>query len=227
MKEIVFPIKMFSVLARSPLFQGFTEEETGRMLRGRVVAAAFDRGEVIYDALRFQKSLGFLVKGRAQVFEQGAQGAVLLNELAPPGVFGAAAVFSSGSTYVTEIRAKTDCQVCFLPEGELEAILAENFQAAKNYIVFLTGRVNFLNRKIDCFTRGTAEERLGLYLSENRTAGEVVETPGFTKLAQVLGVSRASLYRALDALCERGVVDREGKRIRVLRPEGLEPPKTK
>ena len=224
MKEIEFPIKMFSLLARSPLFGGFTAEETGRLLRGRVVAAAFDRGEVIYDVLRVQKSLGFLVKGRAQVFEQGTQGAVLLNELAPPGVFGAAAVFSSGCTYVTEIRAKSDCTVCFLPEQELEAIMAENFQVAKNYIKFLTGRVNFLNRKIECFTRGTAEERLGLYLSENRGPGEeawTVETPGFTKLAQVLGVGRASLYRALDALCERGVLEREGKKIRVLKPNGL------
>ena len=69
-----------------------------------------------------------------------------------------------------------------------------------------------------------AEERLGLYLSENRGPGEeawTVETPGFTKLAQVLGVGRASLYRAVDALCERGGLEREGKKIRVLKPNGL------
>lgn len=37
-----------------------------------------------------------------------------------------------------------------------------------------------------------------------------------------LGVSRASLYRALDALAGRGVLRREGRRVQVLQPDALE-----
>ena len=36
------------------------------------------------------------------------------------------------------------------------------------------------------------------------------------------GVSRASLYRALDALAGRGVLRREGRRVQVLQPDALE-----
>ena len=41
-------------------------------------------------------------------------------------------------------------------------------------------------------------------------------------LARRLGVSRASLYRALDALAGRGVLRREGRRVQVLQPDALE-----
>ena len=41
-------------------------------------------------------------------------------------------------------------------------------------------------------------------------------------IARRLGVSRASLYRALDALAGRGVLRREGRRVQVLQPDALE-----
>ena len=41
-------------------------------------------------------------------------------------------------------------------------------------------------------------------------------------LARRLGVSRASLYRVLDALAGRGVLRREGRRVQVLQPDALE-----
>ena len=45
---------------------------------------------------------------------------------------------------------------------------------------------------------------------------------GAAGLARRLGVSRASLYRALDALAGRGVLRREGRRVQVLQPDALE-----
>ena len=46
--------------------------------------------------------------------------------------------------------------------------------------------------------------------------------PPAAGLARRLGVSRASLYRALDALAGRGVLRREGRRVQVLQPDALE-----
>ena len=48
-------------------------------------------------------------------------------------------------------------------------------------------------------------------------AGLLCRRPG-----PAAGVSRASLYRALDALAGRGVLRREGRRVQVLQPDALE-----
>ena len=75
----------------------------------------------------------------------------------------------------------------------------------------------------------------GLGLEEHDHEGRVItlEYPEFwlvtvytpnsqAELARRLGVSRASLYRALDALAGRGVLRREGRRVQVLQPDALE-----
>lgn len=214
------PANALSIVSRNPIFQGMTTEETADLLRDRVAVCRYEKGEEIYSAFSYQKSLGFVISGKAQVLRKGDEGSdVLLNELNPPGSFGAAAVFSSTDSYPTVVRAKSRCVICFLDEEKLEEIFRENFQVTRNYLAFLTDRVNFLTGKIECFTLGTVEERLSFYLQENVTiqgGRRVVQIPSSTQLASMLGISRASLYRVLEQLEERGALKKEGKAIWLL-----------
>jgi CRP-like cAMP-binding protein len=84
----------------------------------------------------------------------------------------------------------------------------------------LAGRVRFLNRKIQCFTAGSAERRLALWLLSEEE--EVITLPSsLTTLSDMLDIGRASLYRALDKLENSGLISREGRNIALLSPDEI------
>ena len=72
----------------------------------------------------------------------------------------------------------------------------------------------FLNRKLYLLSSGTAEQRLASFLLDNLPFGQAAELPmPLSKLSLALNVSRASLYRAFDALTESGAVVKEGRKV--------------
>lgn len=79
----------------------------------------------------------------------------------------------------------------------------------------------YLNRKIMTFTAGSAERKLSVFLAENATDGVFTPTCSMSALANMLGIGRASLYRALDRLTDCGWIERRGKEIYVLDQDAL------
>lgn len=69
---------------------------------------------------------------------------------------------------------------------------------------------------------GTAEQRLASFLLDNLPVGQPAELPmQLNKLSLALNVSRASLYRAFDALEESGAIVKEGRSVCVNDAERL------
>ena len=64
----------------------------------------------------------------------------------------------------------------------------------------------------------SAEGKLARYLL---SFGDKELTLSATQLGRRLGVGRATLYRAFEALERAGTISREGKTIRILQPEAL------
>ena len=91
-------------------------------------------------------------------------------------------------------------------------------QVARNYIAFLSERIQFLNEKIGSFTAPTARVRLARWLAAQTSP---VQVKSYMALANELNVGRASLYRALDALASQGVLKRQGACITVMDPVAL------
>ena len=74
------------------------------------------------------------------------------------------------------------------------------------------------------YTGGSAECRLAMYLLDNQQDGvppKVTLPFGMNKLAELLGIGRASLYRAMETLEKKGIAAREGKCIAILKPNDL------
>ena len=85
-----------------------------------------------------------------------------------------------------------------------------------NYVAYLSQRIWFLNEKIDALAAGSAEGKLAQYLLTHSRGGWMEWDCSATGLAKRLGVSRASLYRALDTLTASGAIRREAAGIRLL-----------
>lgn len=177
----------------------------------------FDNGAVIYSPQHFRAALGYVLTGQAACYKPGG---TLLNTIRPGECFGVAALFEeNAAAYVSTITAHKSCKVVFITQEKVEGMLRDSPDAAMSYIRFLTGRIRFLNGKIDSYTAGTAENRLRRYLAEAADEnGKVVLKDGAAALSRTLSVSRASLYRAIASLSRSGQIRKEKNRLILLEP---------
>ena len=176
------------------------------------------KGGVIYAPHAFRRCLGVVLEGRVQV----NKGALIMSVLEPGDLFGAAALFNDRADYATTLTARAPCRVLLLPQALVEELMVRFPEVGRNYVAYLSGRICFLSGKIDALTAGSAERKVAQYLLSRLEGGWVELDCSAAGLARRLGVSRASLYRALDALAGRGVLRREGRRVQVLQPDALE-----
>lgn len=205
------------LLADTFLFRGAEGALEAALTDPRCTRAQAERGEVIYDPRRFRRCLAVLLSGRVQV----SKGELILSVLEPGELFGAAALFSGESDYATTLTARQRCGMLFLPQDLVEELMAKFPAVGRSYVAYLSQRIHFLSGKIDALIAGSAERKLAQYLLAHRQGDGAELDCSYTGLARRLGVSRASLYRAFDGLSEGGLIVREEKRVRLLRPEGL------
>lgn len=168
------------------------------------------KGETIYQPKRFRRCLGVLLQGQVQVRREQ----LLVSVLEQGDVFGAAALFQMAQQYPTTLKAMTPCTVLLIPQEQVRRLLHESGAFAENYVVYLSGRIHFLSRRLDTMCAGNSQIRLAQYLlTAQDEKGNV--TLSATQLCQRIAVGRATLYRAFEALEEEGLITRDGKTIHI------------
>jgi len=178
----------------------------------------FKRGSELYGYHDYKNSLGIILKGRVSVNKnKHGEGSVLINYLKTGDAFGGAVVFSSAEEYIACLKAESDCTVLFLPKELLCELFNKSSLVMMNYISYLSDSLIFLNKRLDLFTSGGAEERLAEYIKMNVSTDEngncVLPDFNFSRLAEYLAIGRASLYRILNDLENQGLIKKEGKKI--------------
>lgn len=205
-----------ALLHRVPLFANAEKENIDRLLAAGEVRD-FATGESLSGGA---KCLGVLISGTAAVLSTDRGRTVLLRTLSAGDVFGAAALFCPEDLPLSRIEASSPCSVLFFPFSAIDDLLASDPACRNAYLRFLSGRIRFLNRKICCFTAGSAQRRLSLWLAAEEH--DTVTLPGsLSSLAELLDIGRASLYRALDCLTKAGAIVRNGRKITIISRELL------
>lgn len=176
---------------------------------------SYKKGQLIYSKTEFSRSLGVVLSGSLRVTKGNAGGhAMIMSTLGSASLFGAAALFNDEPEYAADISALCDTEILFFAQRLVQRMMRFEPQIAENYIKYLSERILFLNKKIYFLSSGTAEQRLASFLLDNLPAGQSAELPmPLNKLALALNVSRASLYRAFDALADTGAIVKDGKNV--------------
>lgn len=196
-------------LAAHPLFAG-VEAAVLEDVLGQASCLEIPRGETIYQPTRFLRCLGVLLRGRVQVRREQ----LLVSVLEAGDVFGAAALFQPGENYPTTLTALTPCTVLLIGQEQVQRLLHTSGAFAENYVVYLSGRIHFLSRRLDTVSASSSQVRLAQYLlTAQDEEGKV--TLSATQLCQRIAVGRATLYRAFEVLEGEGVITRSGKTITI------------
>ncbi len=208
------------LIANCFLFKGTDRAFIERVLTDeRCSLVEAKKGDVVFNVYDYRRSLGFVFSGRIAVTKPSSS-RYSMNTLSRGSLFGSADLYDEDTEVVTVLTVGADCRIVFFPLVLLETLMREDNTVAFNYIRFLTGRVRFLNEKINGLVSENAMASLRNYLVQSAEQdGEkcVVQPAGsMTALAEQLNMGRASLYRALDALERGGCIKRNGKVIEIV-----------
>ena len=212
-----------AALKRCSLFKNVASDAISALVsRDGVVLRTFRSGEAIPLTENGVRALVILTDGQALAYSCDTERSVILRAISPGTAFGVSVLFSDEPP-VSSIRAKGKASALYLPSPVVERMIEANATFRMNYISFLSGRIRFLNRRIACYTAGSAERRLALYLVDlpEIDDGVVHIDTSLSDLCELLDIGRASLYRALSGLSAEGLIERDDRRIRILDRDAL------
>ena len=209
--ELLGNIPLFNMLDRAELLA----------IVDRSHISVYRTGEVIGDAS--EPCLPVIISGKAAVLGKDAEkGGVVLRVLGEGSVFGVSQLFSDRAGAISTVRAEKETEAILIPQSAVSELIHGNGDFAEGYIRFLGGKIRFLGSRIESFTAGSAEARLARYLfslkSEDMSDGGELELTlecSLSRLADMLNIGRASLYRAINTLEEKGVISHTDRHISI------------
>jgi cAMP-binding proteins - catabolite gene activator and regulatory subunit of cAMP-dependent protein kinases len=215
----------YEIIGKCPLFENCGEATVRAFLEeSGAKAASLAPGERIPEEVR-RDSFGIVLSGRVKIYSEGGESTLLLNTAGEGAPFGISALAGCpGNPAASDILSSGRSRVALIGVTESARLIGDYPVVAANLLRFFCGRVSFLTARLRTLSRSTAESRLADYLLTECGGGEgaTVRVKSCAELAVRLNLSRASLYRALDALEESGVITRDGKAITVPDPDALE-----
>lgn len=200
----------WQLLSGCALFQGCGREELLLALEDEgCTLRTYENGQTVYRPDRFARCLGILLSGGIRV----SRDSLAISVLSPGELFGAAALFNDRPDYATTLTACAPSRVLLLPQPLVSRLMDESPRIRDNYIRYLSGRIRFLSGRIRSLAAEGVEGKLKQHLLTTLSPAQPRLTCSATELAQRLGISRASLYRAFDTLEEQGLICRQGRSI--------------
>ena len=156
-------------------------------------------------------SIGIIINGKA-IIKSGTDGAIL-NKLQQGSVYGVAGVFKA-PTHSTIVEAVTNCKIITFNKEFIELCITKNHQTSLNYIKLLTEKIDFLNNKINSFAGKSSENKLYCFLNQlPRTDNYTILSYDMSTIAKMLGIGRATLYRAFEKLEGDKLITKKDKKI--------------
>lgn len=211
------PASYADAAAATFLFSGLSPDRVAELLKSPAIEIRhYARGESVRTAEGAEAALGLILSGYALVEKREGGSVMRMSKLKQGDLFGAASVFCDERSYVAEITAQSSLWVLEIAERALSRMMREEPRITENYIRYLTARIRFLSSRIDSFACGGVEERVLLFLENNAEHGVCKLPYGMDALAKTLGMSRATLYRALGSLEREGKLKKDGRTFKVL-----------
>lgn len=197
------------------LLKGLNENEASSVIGCFEKPKRFSKGEIIYSEKVFNNAIGYIIKGKVSAIANNSSG-IVIKTFSGGMSFGVAALFGEEKSYVSTLKAESDCVIQFVSEETLEGIFGRYPKTAINYITFLSERVRFLNKKLGIISCTSATDKVLKYLVETADESGTLSLPeNISFLAKSLGIGRTSFYRSIDALESKGIIVRENNIVRV------------
>jgi CRP-like cAMP-binding protein len=217
-------IKACEALSKTLLFAGL-ERSTFQNYCSLTRVKTFAKGEIIAAEGDICTSIGVIEKGRIAMQKYTSGGDFATITLLKPGeFFGEDLIFGSSNIYTFTLEAMSLSEVLFVNKDTLYALLDKSQVVKDNFLRLLSDRVNSQNRRIALLSQKSIRHKIAFYLlelrSEQTSAGknaDIVNLPVSKEvIAKLLAMPRPSFSRELIQMQKAGLIEVDGREIRLL-----------
>lgn len=207
-------------LQRFPLFTGVDPDRVER-LRKVCERRHLRKGEKLIRQGDKPAAVHLLLDGKVGVYAESPEGiraAMLFHEA--PWIFGHVETFHQ-KLFMANVEATEPCTVVVVPRAEFLKLLHGSHQAAINLCQLFAGLIQRMarDRRVRLFGRvehlvaNTLCSFAQLYGEEHRYGILVRKEINKSEIAEILGVNRRSVIRAMSLLEEEGLIRLDGRQM--------------
>lgn len=219
-----------SKLFQCPLFRGMSPEEISSLLAEHITVKTYRPGELIamqaslYDQLLIV-SEGFV---RGEMTDSLGR-STLIEEIQAPRAIAPAFLYASENRLPVSIIAAVPTEITAIHRTNFTAMMQQDARLLTNYLNSMADRSRFLSEKLHMQRFGTIKSKLARYLLEisQRLANGSTPLIEFTiphtqqQLADIFGVTRPALARAIKQLEDEKLIQAKSKNFRILNRKQL------
>lgn len=213
------------LLAKIPLFQGLPEAQREK-LAWIASSQALDRGALIFSDGDDASGFYVVLSGRIKIYKLAPDGKEQILHLFGPGEpFGEVPVFT-GERFPAHAEAMEKSSILYFPRAAFIELVRQEPSLALNMLAVLSKRLRLFTHLIESLSLKEVPGRLAAYLlylsdrSDDPAALRLDIPKG--QLASLLGTIPETLSRILGRMAGQGIVEVEGRAIRLLDRSALE-----
>ncbi len=210
----------------------FCQLETGDLqdVSDHKIMNRFKRGQVLFHEGNPAYGVFCISTGKVKLTKMGVGGRESLLQIAGPGdLVGFQHIVKAGLNDVTA-TAIEDTQVCFLDRLYLQQLVKDDNSCAMELFAHLARDMAGLQERMSVFQSKSVRERVAFLLVDlNRRFGvddgetrRLIIQLSRDEMAAMLGVATETLIRELSTLKDEGLLEQEGKTIRLPNVAALE-----
>ena len=217
---------MFEVLKNSPLFKGLETYEVDFLINNTLhQIKQFSNKEVLaYSGERVEKAM-ILLEGKLQGEMIDFSGNSLkIEEIDPPQMVAAAFLYGPQSVFPVNLSVISDGKMLIIYKNDFTQMLSGDQRVLNNYLNIVSGKAQFLSRKITFLSFKTIREKIAYYLLQNLRSGSqiVIMNQSQKGLAEMLGVARPSLARTISEMESDQVIRWDRNQVEIINIKSLQ-----
>lgn len=186
-----------TALSSSELFRGVDPSA----IRGSFILE-FKRGDPVSEVQNGVECVGVIISGGIAV-ESGEGSSVSVMKRG--GEFGICNIFVR-ENMPTKLKARVGSRVLFIPKEEFARLLGVDSGLMYRYVRLCNEKMLYLAERLRLISIPDCTERLLYYLSAKAVDGRLKLNVPKDELARQLGISRSSLFRAMNRLEAEGKI---------------------
>jgi len=186
----------------------------------------FKKGEIIFKEGAHSNKIYLILKGIVKKYKMEESGKELITALLKPDDFIGFTSFADDIPYQETATAVEDAELAGISKRDLKNILIHNHKVSLELMSLLTGSVAIIKEQLlqmaySSVRKKTAQTILQFVRVLNKKPGDAIKISR-NDLANVAGIATESLIRTLSEFKKIGLIEIEGRNIKILKLKELE-----
>jgi CRP/FNR family transcriptional regulator, dissimilatory nitrate respiration regulator len=203
------------------LFNGISDEKINKLFSEIFCKEkTFEQGEIIAYQDETADSLMIILGGtvRGEMVDYSGK-TIIIEEMQPFTVLASAFIFGKKNKFPVNIVAQETSKILIIPKDSLLKLLYKDENILKNLLNIISNRAQFLTYKIKFLSFHSIKGKFAFYildLAKNNNSNSIKLPITQNRLADLFGVTRPSLARAIREMHNDKIIFAKGKSIDIL-----------